>query len=252
MTHLNHLEQWLRSKLSEKLANTLRFWDDSSMSTPNTTTLPLSADDVLATTRAVRKRLDFDRPVEKSLIEECLHLATQAPSGSNMQGWHFVVVSDTDKKMAIAEVYRKAFSIYRDLPFAAGNIVTGQSERDEQQQRVMGSAEYLAANFHRAPHLVIPCIEGRIDGQPNMMASSSLGSILPATWSFMLAARARGLGTSWTTLHLMFEQEVAEIVGIPYDEITQTCLTPVAHTIGTDFKPATRVPLENITHWDAW
>lgn len=214
--------------------------------------LNLSPDELLSTTRAVRKRLDFERRVERSLITECIELATQAPSGSNMQGWHFVVVEDPAKKIAIADIYRKGFALYRDAPYAAGNIVTGESQRDAQQQRVMSSAEYLAENFHRAPFLVIPCIEGRIDSMPNMVASSSLGSILPATWSFMLAARARGLGTSWTTIHLMFEEEAADVLGIPFNEITQTCLTPVAHTIGTDFQPAKRQPLDRIVHWDAW
>ena len=214
--------------------------------------LSLTSDELLSTTRAVRKRLDFDRPVDRSLIEECVDLATQAPSGSNMQGWHFLVIEDAAKKMAIADIYRKGFALYRDAPFAAGNIVTGEPVRDAQQKRVMGSAEFLAENFHRAPYLVIPCIEGRFDGTPNMVTSSSLGSILPATWSFMLAARARGLGTSWTTIHLMFEQEAADVLGIPFDAITQTCLTPVAHTIGTDFQPAKREPLDRIMHWDTW
>lgn len=216
------------------------------------TLLPLSPDDLLATTRAVRKRLDFDRPVPSALVDECIHLATQAPSGSNTQGWHFVVLDDPAKKLAIADLYRKGFELYRTMPMAAGNIVTGEAIRDAQQQRVMSSAEYLAEHFHRAPYLVIPCIEGRFDGAPNMASSSMLGSILPATWSFMLAARARGLGTSWTTIHLMFEQEAADILGIPFDAITQTCLTPVAYTLGTDFKPAARQPLDKIVHRNGW
>jgi nitroreductase len=214
--------------------------------------LPLNPDELLSTTRAVRKRLDFDRPVSRELIEECIQVATQAPSGSNMQGWHFVVVQDQAKKTALADIYRKAFAIYRDLPMAAGNIVTGQAARDDQQQRVMSSAEFLAEHMDRAPYLLVTCVTGRADGAPNMMSASILGSILPATWSFMLAARARGLGTSWTTLHLMFEAEAAEVLGIPFDEISQVCLTPVAYTLGTDFKAATREPLDSIVHWDTW
>ena len=216
------------------------------------TLLPLSPDELLATTRAVRKRLDFDRLVPSELIDECIHLATQAPSGSNSQGWHFVVIDDPAKKMAIADLYRQGFAMYRTMPMAAGNIVTGEASRDAQQQRVMGSAEYLAEHFHRAPYLVIPCIEGRFEGAPNAATSAMLGSILPATWSFMLAARARGLGTSWTTIHLMFEREAADILGIPFDEITQTCLTPVAYTLGTDFKAAARMPLDTIVHHNTW
>ena len=214
--------------------------------------LPLLPDDLLSTTRSVRKRLDFDRPVPRSLVEECVSLATQAPSASNMQGWHFVVVEDAAKRLAIADIYRKGFDIYRTMPQAAGNIVTGAAERDAQQGRVMDSAEYLAANFHRAPYLVIACVEGKIDGMPNMMSSSMLGSILPSMWSFMLAARARGLGTSWTTIHLMHEQQVADVLGIPFDSVTQACLTPLAYTQGTDFKPAKRESLDTVLHWDSW
>lgn len=215
-------------------------------------TLPLTPDELLATTRSVRKRLDFDRPVDRTLVAECVSLATQAPSGSNMQGWHFIAIADPAKRKAIADIYRKGFELYRTMPQAAGNINTGNTDRDAQQARVMSSAEFLAENFHRAPYLVIGCVEGRIDGMPNMMSSSVLGSILPAMWSFMLAARARGLGTSWTTIHLMHEQEAADVLGIPYGEVTQACLTPLAYTIGTDFKPAVRESLDGVLHWDTW
>ncbi len=214
--------------------------------------LPLDPDQLLSTTRAVRKRLDFDRPVPRALIEECIQMAVQAPSGSNAQGWHFLVIEDQTKRTAIADIYRRAFALYRDMPMAAGNIVTGSDERDAQQQRVMDSAEYLAATMDKAPYMVIPCIEGRVDGTNNMIASSILGSILPSAWSFMLAARARGLGTSWTTLHLMFEEEAAGVLGIPFAEFSQVCLTPVAYTRGTDFKAAAREPLTGILHWDSW
>lgn len=214
--------------------------------------LPLDPDQLLSTTRAVRKRLDFDRAVPRELVEECIHMAVQAPSGSNSQGWHFVVIEDAAKRAAIADIYRRAFDIYRDMPMAAGNIVTGNADRDAQQQRVMGSAEFLAANMQRAPYLVVPCVMGRADGMPNMVSASLHGSILPATWSFMLAARARGLGTSWTTLHLMFEEEAAGVLGIPFADISQVCLTPVAFTVGTDFKAAVREPLDPILHWDRW
>ena len=214
--------------------------------------LPLDPDQLLSTTRAVRKRLDFERPVPRALIEECIHMAVQAPSGSNAQGWHFLVIEDQAKRTAIADIYRRAFALYRDMPMAAGNIVTGNESRDAQQQRVMDSAEYLAATMDKAPYMVIPCIAGRVDGTANMIASSILGSILPSAWSFMLAARARGLGTSWTTLHLMFEEEAAGVLGIPFSEFSQVCLTPVAFTKGTDFKAAAREPLDSILHWDSW
>ena len=214
--------------------------------------LDLGPDELLSTTRAVRKRLDLERPVPMELIRECVDLATQAPSGSNMQGWHFVVVTDEEKKAKLGEIYARAFDIYKNMPIAAGSVSTGDDERDATQERVRASAIYLAEVMGRCPVLVVPCITGKVDGMPNMMSSSLLGSIIPAAWSFCLAARARGLGTSWTSLHLMFEQEAADVLGIPFEEITQVALIPVAHTKGTDFKPGPRIPLDDILHVDTW
>jgi len=218
--------------------------------------LNLSTDELLRTTRAVRKRLDFDRPVEHEVLMECLDLALQAPSGSNAQGWHFVFVTDAQKRSAIAQLYRQAFSGYADSPVSAAAVHADDPTMTDTQARVMSSAQYLADNLHRAPVFFIPCIAGRFDGfsgeGANVAQASSFGSIMPATWSFMLAARERGLGTCWTTLHLMFERQVAEILGIPYDEITQVALSPVAYTQGTDFKPAPRKPREGILHINGW
>ena len=219
--------------------------------------LGLAADELLATTRAVRKRLDFDKPVEMEVLHECLELARQAPTGSNAQGWHFVFVTDPDKKTGIAEIYRNAFEAYRKMPQSAHAIADGRSKADQaQQERVIDSAEYLAQNLHRAPVFLVPCVEGRVDGATGPMANlgqaSIFGSIIPAAWSFMLAARERGIGTAWTTLHLIQEKAVAEMLGIPYDEVTQVALIPCAYTKGTEFKPARRLPLESCLHVDAW
>ncbi len=213
--------------------------------------LNLSADDVLSTTRAVRKRLDFDRPVERSVIEECLELAIQAPTGSNSQGWQWVFVTDPAKKQALADIYARNFAVYRQV--GASNQMPTDDPRAEQQARVLSSADYLTENFHRVPVLMIPCITGKLDRVPAFAGASAWGSILPAVWSFMLAARERGLGTAWTTIHLMNggDAEAAELLGIP-DDVTQAGLFPIAYTIGTDFKPAKRLPLEPIMHWDQW
>ena len=213
--------------------------------------LNLSADEVLTTTRSVRKRLDFDKPVERSVVEECLEIALQAPTGSNTQGWHWIVVEDPAKKQAIADIYKANFQLYANAPRAAyadGDL------RAEQAGRVTESAMYLADNFHRAPLLLIPAITGRFDNLPAFAGASIWGSLLPAVWSFMLAARERGLGSAWTTIHLMNdgERHAAEILGIPYDEITQAGLFPIAYTIGTDFKLAKRMPLDPVLHWDQW
>ncbi len=221
-------------------------------------TLDLSPDALLTTTRAVRKRLDFDRPVDPQLIRECLEVALQGPSGSNSQGWHFVVVTDEAKRQRIGELYSQGFDIYRNMQQSAHALAEAQSNTEDAQQmeRVVDSAEYLAANLHRAPVHVIPCVTGRTDALQGKGAglahASQYGSVLPAFWSFMLAARARGLGTAWTTIHLMYEEEIADLLGIPFAEVTQCALTPVAHTIGTEFKAARRHDLDSVMHVDTW
>jgi nitroreductase len=216
-----------------------------------TDVLNLSPDALLTTTRAVRKRLDFDRPVPMDVVRECIGIAVQAPSGSNRQGWHWVVVTDDAKRRAIGEIYGRAFEIYRSMPAYAGRAQTGDADRDATQLRVASSAQYLADRMGEAPVLVIPCIDGRIDSMPSMSAGF-WGSLLPAAWSFCLAARERGLGTAWTTLHLMFEEEAAGVLGIPFADVSQGALLPVAYTLGTDFKPGPRRDLDAIIHVDGW
>jgi nitroreductase len=216
--------------------------------------LDLTPDELLSTTRAVRKRLDFDRPVPQELIRECVAAALQAPSGSNNITMQFVVVTDADTRKAVGEIYRQCYEIYKSMDGVyVGSIVKPTDEENRQQQRVQSSADFLGDHMGEAPVLVIPCSAGaRVDGAPAMMSASMLGNVLPATWSFMLAARARGLGTAWTTLHLMMEQQVADILRIPFDTVQQVCLTPVAFTKGTDFKPAMRPDPETIIHWNGW
>lgn len=215
--------------------------------------LNLSADEVLSTTRAVRKRLDFDRPVEREVLEECLHLALQAPSGSNTQAWQFVMVTDPDKRAALADIYKKAFAQYETSSRNAAGAYRGDDpERQAVQERVMDSATYLARNFERVPAMLIPCHPGRFEGLPSAAHAGVYGSVLPATWSFMLAARERGLGTAWTSMHLNHEQEAAEVLGIPYDKVTQMALITIGYTKGTDFKPAPRVDLDTVVHWESW
>ena len=212
--------------------------------------LNLSADDVLTTTRSVRKRLDFDRPVERSLVVECIDIALQAPTGSNSQRWQWMVVEDQAKKQVIADHYAKNFAWYRSQP---GPVYEPEDQRAKGRDRLVSSAQYLADNFHRAPFMVIPLIEGRLGpGLDTTSQAGAWGSILPAVWSFMLALRERGLGSAWTTLHLPNEAEVAELLGIPYERYTQAGLFPVAYTKGTDFKPAKRLPAQDLIHWDQW
>jgi nitroreductase len=210
-----------------------------------------TVDHLLTTTRSVRKRLDFSRPVDLSVVEACIAIALQAPTGSNAQGWHFVVITDPAKRTKLAELYRKAFEMYVNAPETMRPGITEDDPRFAQTQRIVDSARYLAERLHDAPVLVVPCVEGRVE-QAGVLAQASIyGSILPAVWSLMLALRARGLGSAWTTLHLMFEHDAAQILGIP-DTITQTALLPIAHFTGSDFKPAKRLPAERSVHWNAW
>ena len=219
--------------------------------------LSLTNDQLLSTTRAVRKRLDFERDVPMSTIKECMDLAVQAPSGSNAQGWQFVFVTDQAKRQRIGEYYREAFSHYRHMPFAIHKLHSDSADASlaNSQERSASSADYLADNMGKAPVLMIPCIAGRIDNAEGANASAqagTMGSIIPAAWSFMLAARARGIGTAWTTLHLAHEKAVAELLGIPYESFTQVALIPIAYTKGTDFKPAYRPPVESVMHINQW
>jgi nitroreductase len=191
----------------------------------------------------VRKRLDLERPVEPSVILECLRIAIQAPTGGNAQSWRWVVVTDAAKRAELARLYAEGGAGY--LKAAASRVM------DDQTRRVCESALYLPEVLDRVPVHVIPCVQGRIDMAPNVAAASMYGSIMPAVWNFMLALRSRGLGSAWTTLHLLKEREAADLLGIPSD-VTQVALVPVAYTTGGEFKPATRRPVEEFTYFETW
>lgn len=211
----------------------------------------LTPDELLTTTRAVRRRLDLDRPVPLALVRECLEIALQAPSGSNRQGWHWVVVADPAQRQAIAAVYRRSWDAYAGSGRSAGDLFADDPERAAVQRRVGASAQHLAHHLAEVPVHVIPCIEVGRHGLGAGNQAGLWGSILPAVWSYMLAARARGLGTAWTTLHLRHEAEVAEILGVP-DGVAQAALVPTAYYTGESFSPAARQPLDTVLHLDHW
>ncbi len=217
------------------------------------------ADKLLTTTRSVRKRLDLDRAVDPRVVFECLEIATQAPSGSNLQRWRWVVVTDPDKRAAIGDIYRRAISPYHD-------IMQGLARPDDRAaSKVLGSSRYLEEVLGRVPVHVIPCALGKPEdmkmllgatGYPheisdNLAATSFYGSLWPAVWSFMLALRARGLGSSLTTMHLALEREVGDLLGIP-ETVSQVGLIPVAYYTGESFKPAARRPIDQIAYLDNW
>lgn len=213
------------------------------------TSLPLSPDELLTTTRSVRKRLDLTRPVPDSLVRECLEIALQAPSGSNRQNWHWIVVTDQGKRAALGDLYRRAVETYLDSPGSAAKLFPEDPERASVQQRVGDSVAYLGEHMGEVPVLVVPCLS--VAKLPEGNQAGLWGSLLPAAWSYMLAARARGLGTAWTTLHLLYEAEAAELLGLP-NHIRQAALIPTAYYTGESFKPAKRQPLDEVLHLDTW
>jgi nitroreductase len=206
-------------------------------------------DRLLTTTRSVRKRLDLTRPVPRELVLDCLRVATQAPSGGNSQRWRWLVIDDPDKKAHVAKWYAASHDPYMaaNRELAGDALVTGSS-----QDRVMDSSSYLSAHMADVPVHVIPCWLDRLPANPSTMDMAGVyGSLLPAVWSFMLALRSRGLGAAYTTLHLAYENEVGDVLGIP-PTVTQAALIPVAYYTGDDFKPAARKPIESVTYWNEW
>jgi nitroreductase len=210
----------------------------------------VATDKLLTTTRSVRKRLDLTREVEPQVIQDCIDIAMQAPTGTNAQNWAFVVITDPAKKKFIADAYRNGGEMMAGSgyppPLEPGD------PREHVMPKVMESAGYLGEILEQVPMFVIACVRGRVESVPMVIAqASTYGSILPAAWSFMLALRSRGLGTAWTTIHLFQEKAISELLGIPEDW-TQTVLFPVAYYTGDDFKPAHRLPSDTMTHWDSW
>jgi nitroreductase len=217
-----------------------------------------SIDHVLNTTRSVRLRLDLGREVSREIIEEALEIALQAPTGANTQTWRFLVVTDSKIKSGIADYYRKGAELY--IADQTGMTQTGVSATREfsaddmraaQKEGVMNSSMFLLENMQNVPAMIIPCIESRFEDEKPFVQASMYGSILPATWSLMLALRARRIASAWTSLHLVYEKEVRELVGMP-DNFTQAALLPIAWLKGGELHKAKRLPLSEVAYWDRW
>jgi nitroreductase len=211
--------------------------------------LGLSADEVLTTTRAVRKRLDLQRPVPRAVIEECVEIARQAPSGRNRQQWDLVLVEDPATRRAVSEVWRRGLR----AEFANGSTSRMPFDSD-QWADIATSLRHLEAHLHDVPILVIPCLRVGNRAELNSIRgqAGNWGSVIPAFWSFMLAARERGIGTAWTTCHLSYEREMAAVLDLPFDTVVQAALTPLAYTIGTNFRAAPRADTGDFMHWNKW
>ena len=205
--------------------------------------LDLSVDEVLSTTRAVRKRLDVSRPVPRALLEECLALALQAPNGANRNEWRWIIVDDPETMAKLAREYRAAMGVLWDGQRQGDAPVTAGVPHED---RLMDSAFSLAEKLDKMPAILIPLMPGRPDGKSVPEQAPMWGSIIQAVWSFFLALRVRGLGSVWTTVASRREKEIADLLGIPFDEFTQVGLFPIAYTMGTDFKPAWRRPVAEV------
>lgn len=211
----------------------------------------MTVEKLLTTTRSVRKRLDLDRPVPLETIERCLETALQAPTGSNAQGWKFMVITDAEKRQKIGDYYAKSFQAYAAESAKSTPARSKDDPRSERMMKVITSAVYLSQKFGQVPVHVLALLEGRVEKESVMAQASFYGSILPAAWSLMLALRAEGLGSAWTTLHLLYEKEISELLGIP-ENYTQAVLLPVAYFTGEDFQPAKRLPARKLTYHDTW
>jgi nitroreductase len=212
-------------------------------------TLNLSIDEVLTTTRAVRKRLDVTRPVPRAVIEECLDLALQAPNGSNRNDWRWIVVDDPDMVRKLADEYKAAMGVLQSGAMPSPRYLTGADPRED---KLLESAYALVEKLDRMPAILIPLMPGRPDGKGIVDQASMWGSIVQAVWSFMLALRSRGLGSIWATVTSRREKEIAELLGIPYDQYTQVGFFPVAYTIGTDFRRAWRKPVSEVLSYNGF
>jgi nitroreductase len=218
--------------------------------------LPLTAEEMLTTTRTVRKRLDLDRPVPRDVVETCLRMAFQAPNGSDQQTWNWILVDDADTRAEMARIYRMGLQDHlarpKDVRGSAGTAPAANEDASAKQQRMTESVMHLMDHLHEVPVLLVPTFAGRPERGTVFEQASRWGSMAPGIWSFMLALRLHGMGSAWTTLHLYREREMAELLGIPYERNTQAGLFPVAYTIGTDFRPADRTASQARIHWNHW
>lgn len=215
----------------------------------------LTPKELLTTTRAVRKRLDLEKPVEIELVKKCIEIAQQAPSASNRQNWHFLIITDQYLKNSLSDLFQKGWHSYIDSPTSVAKTMNSDDpKKSKTQRRIYESAKYLVDNLRNVPVFVIPCVEGRTDGSnvSVVVQSAIWGSIAPAVWNFVLAARLYGLGTTWTSFHLRFEKDAAELLKIPYEKVMQVALLPVAFYKGSSFRPAPRDPVDKIIHVNTW
>jgi nitroreductase len=203
-------------------------------------------DELLTTTRAVRRKLDLERPVELEVVMECLRIAVQAPTAGTTQNWRWLVVQDQATRTAIGSLFREVGNAYLRRKVE----VAGAQADNPAFNRALASAQRLVDVIERIPVFIIPCMLGRPEGGNDELAVF-YGGIFPAIWNLQLALRSRGLGTTLTSYHLEREAEAAAILGIP-DDVTQVALLPIAYSTTDTFRPGPRQPVESLTYVDRW
>jgi nitroreductase len=217
-----------------------------------------SIDRLLTTTKAVRQRLDLERPVPREVVLDCVRLGCYAPNASNAQEWRWVLVDEPAQRARVAEVYRKVL-----VPRVSQMLEAKLAVGDEAGSKISRSILYLADHLHEVPVLVIPCYDvaaalSRYNtliadpgpyGLSTQMDSGMFASVIPAVWSFQLALRSRGLGSTLTTAHQLDQPAMAKVLGLP-DSWFQVALIPVAYTRGDDFVPSPRRPVEEVVYWN--
>ena len=210
----------------------------------------MDAHTLLTTTKGVRRRIDFDRPVPYETLEECAAIAVQAPIGGEEWQPHFLIVDDPTLKEKIGALYQQINLPYID-DIEEKALAAADPGRHESIRRTHETFRWHGENMGRMPALVIAGLKGRYETQPQIMQASAYGSVLPAAWSFMLAARTKGLGATWTTLHLANADAVAEVLSLPED-FTQAVMLALGFYTGDTFKPAARLPVSHYTHRNGW
>jgi nitroreductase len=201
-------------------------------------------DRLLTTTKQVRQRLDLTRPVPYDVLLECIELAGHAPMGGNLERNRWMIIDDAAVKAAVATRFAEV-----GRPYLAMNA---EVRGDDRSRRVIDSATFLVDHLTEVPALVLSM---RLDRPPIDQSQGQVaayyGSVLPGVWSFQLAARARGIGSAWTTFHLEHEAEIAEVLGVPAT-VTQVCLLAVGYYTGDTFTPAPRRPAADVTYLNRW
>jgi nitroreductase len=196
--------------------------------------------EALYTTRAMRRTKPD--PLPDDAVARMVDAAIRAPSGSNMQAWRILLVTDAEQRARLGPLYREAYRTLQDTVYS-GAQERAEAAGDEATLRVMRSSDWLGEHFAEAP--LIAMFYDRND--------ASGASIYPAVWNFMLAARGLGIGTTLTTILGAYkEDEVGELLEVPRDKGWQLrAAVPCGYPRGR-WGLAKRKPGHEVAFSDRW